>query len=166
VSNTVRQLYEQLQELVEEELKTKDSWQEAIDKEMGGRVMQWLRAKVYELGQDELQEFYLDLQAMRGVVLGKENQMMPEAMQIPSSQPQPPMDVPTTSQQYLFREPSSQLQQPPMDIASSSQYQYSEQSPSSSPNGFIVGFDDNDLLLTDIFGLGGSENFPNDQNLG
>jgi hypothetical protein len=74
---------------------------------MGGRVMQWLRAKVYELGQDEVQEFYKEFQAMRGVVLGKENQMMPEAMQIPSSQPQPPMDVATASQQYLFCEPSS-----------------------------------------------------------
>jgi hypothetical protein len=53
-----------------------------------------------------------------------------------------------------------------MDVASSSQYQYGEQSPSSSSNGFIDGFDDDDLLLSDIFGLGGSENFPNDQNLG
>jgi hypothetical protein len=40
--------------------------------------MQWLRAKVDDLGQDELQELYKELQAMRGVVLGKENQMLAE----------------------------------------------------------------------------------------
>jgi hypothetical protein len=130
VSDTVRLLceqYEELQGLVEEELKTKDSLQEAIGKEMGSRMMQWLSAKVYDLGQEEVQEFYKELQVMRGIVLlGKENQMMAEAMQIPSSKPQPDMDVATDPQQYLFGEPSSELQQPPMDIASSSQYQNGE----------------------------------------
>jgi hypothetical protein len=98
VSDTVRLLceqHEELQGLVEEELKRKDSLQEAIDKEMGSPVMQWLRAKVYDLGQDELQELYKELQAMRGVVLGKENQMMAEAMQNPSSLSQPPTVVAT-----------------------------------------------------------------------
>jgi hypothetical protein len=114
VSDTVRLLceqYEELQGLVEEELKTKDSLQEAMGKEMGSRMMQWLSAKVYDLGQNELQEFYMELQAMRGIVLsGKENQMMAEAMQIPSSKPQPDMDATTDPQQYLFGEPSSLLQ--------------------------------------------------------
>ncbi|KAK3127015.1 hypothetical protein QOZ80_7AG0566950 [Eleusine coracana subsp. coracana] len=165
--------YTELQGLVEEEMKRKKSLQEAIDKEMGGVLMQWLTAKICDLKPDDLQGFYKELQAIRDVVLAKANQVTSGGRQIRNSQPQPPsMDIGTTSQQYLFGKPNSQPH-PAMDIPSSSQYQFGEQSTiprsidvPSSANGFIDGIEVNDPLLSNIYGFGGSGNFPNNQNLG
>ncbi|XP_062217674.1 agamous-like MADS-box protein AGL29 [Phragmites australis] len=150
VTETVHRLnvqYMELQELVETEKKRKERVQEATEKEMGGRLMRWLNAKVSELGLDELQEFRKELEALHGVVLGKVNQVLLDARQTPRSLPQPPVDT-ASAMQYQFGEQSDM----PMVVTA----------PSSS-NSFIDGFEVNDPLLSVVHASG---NFTNNQNYG
>jgi hypothetical protein len=127
--------------------------QEAIEKENGEHMMQWLNANVLELGLAELQEFQKCLEAVDSAVKEKTNQILLEASQITQgSEPQPPMEIASTSWYHFGQHISAD----PMALAS----------PSSS-NGFIDGFEVNDPLhsggLQDVCGLG---NFPNNQNQG
>ncbi|XP_062217675.1 agamous-like MADS-box protein AGL29 [Phragmites australis] len=150
VTETVHRLnvqYMELQELVETEKKRKERVQEATEKEMGGRLMRWLNAKVSELGLDELQEFHKELEAIHGVVLGKVNQVLLDARETPRSLPQPPMDT-ASALQYQFGEQSDM----PMVVTAPS-----------SINSFIDGFEVNDPLLSVVHASG---NFTNNQNCG
>lgn len=155
VTDTVHRLnmeYLELQQSLDSEKKKKERLQEAAEKEMGGRVMQWLNANVFELGLAELQELQKWLEAVDGAVKEKANRILAEARArqtargpSPSLVPQPPME---------------------MDIASTSRHLQS--GPSSSNNGFVGGSPEvHDPLLIvsggrlqDVCGLG---SFPNNQ---
>jgi hypothetical protein len=167
VTDTVHRLnmeYLELQQSLDSEKKKKERLQEAAEKEMGGRVMQWLNANVFELGLAELQELQKWLEAVDGAVKEKANRILAEARArqtargpSPSLVPQPPME---------------------MDIASTSRHLQSGRhigadsvafaGPSSSNNGFVGGSPEvHDPLLIvsggrlqDVCGLG---SFPNNQ---
>ncbi|RLN34459.1 agamous-like MADS-box protein AGL29 [Panicum miliaceum] len=90
--------YLELEQSLEAEKKRKERLQEATEKEMGGRVMQWLNANVFELGLDELEEFQKKLEEIQAIVKEKVNEVMVEGRQAPRSLPQPPMEMASTSQ--------------------------------------------------------------------
>ncbi|XP_066392098.1 agamous-like MADS-box protein AGL29 [Miscanthus floridulus] len=156
VMDTVHRLNMELSELqqaLDSENKKKERLQEAIEKEKGKHMMQWLNANVLELALAELQEFQKCMEAVDSAVKEKTSQIIVEARQ--------------TTQ--------GSVPQPPMEIASTSRYQFGQHisansmaftGPSSS-NGFTDGFELNDPLrsggLQDVCGLG---NFPNNQNHG
>ncbi|PAN10334.2 hypothetical protein PAHAL_2G087900 [Panicum hallii] len=137
--------YLELEQSLEAEKKRKERLQEATEKEMGGRVMQWLNANIFELGLDELLEFQTKLEEIQAIVKEKVNEVMVEGRQTPRSLPQPPMEVASTSQSAN-----------PNPMASSS-------APSSSI-ALIDGFQVNDDPLLSggvVHGVGGLGNFPN-----
>nr|ASZ79993.1 MADS70 [Bambusa oldhamii] len=73
-----RQLAE-LQQLMGAENQRKERVQEALERESGGRVMQWVSTDVRALGLDELEEFHKELAALQGMVNGKVYQVLQDA---------------------------------------------------------------------------------------
>ncbi|PUZ69105.1 hypothetical protein GQ55_2G082200 [Panicum hallii var. hallii] len=135
----------ELEQSLESEKKRKERLQEATEKEMGGRMMQWLNANVFELGLDELQEFQRKLEEIQSIVKEKINEVMAEERHTPGSLPQPPMDIASTSQSA----------NPLASTAPSS---------SAAP---IDGSEINYALLSGgVHGVGGLGNFPSNQNHG
>ena len=150
VSDAVNKLNMELLELeqsLESEKKKKERLQEATEKLMGERMMQWLTANIFELGLDELQEFQKKLEEIHVVVKEKINQVLVQAR-------------PYT--------PAGSLPQLPMEIASTSQSAnpLASTAPSSSAapiDGFQMNYP---LLSGGVHGVGGMENFPSNQNHG
>ncbi|KAJ1288655.1 hypothetical protein BS78_02G104300 [Paspalum vaginatum] len=141
----------ELEQSLGSERKKKERLLEATEKEMDGRVMQWLNANILELGLDELQEFQKELEAIHSVVREKVNNVFAYAKNTIGSIPQPPSE-----------------------IASASQYQFGEQAANpmaftdpSSSHGFIDGLEANDHLLSVIIqGVGSLRISPNNQSQG
>ncbi|XP_039834351.1 agamous-like MADS-box protein AGL29 [Panicum virgatum] len=101
MTDAVRRLnmeYLELEQSLEAEEKRKERLQEATEKLMGERVMQWLNANIFELGLDELQEFQKKLEEIHVIVKQKVDEVMVEGRQTPRSLPHPPMEMASTSQ--------------------------------------------------------------------
>ncbi|KAG2632731.1 agamous-like MADS-box protein AGL29 [Panicum virgatum] len=150
VTDTVSKLNMELLELeqsLESEKKKQERLQEATEKLMGERMMQWLTANIFELGLDELQEFQKKLEEIHVVVKEKINQVLVQAR-------------PYT--------PAGSLPQLPMEIASTSQSANPLASTAPSSRAApIGGFQMNYPLLSGgVHGVGGMENFPSNQNHG
>ncbi|CAN6203435.1 unnamed protein product [Urochloa humidicola] len=148
VSDTVHELsmkYLKLEQSLEFEKKRKERLEEAIEKEMGGRLMQLLTANILELGLDELQlqEFEKELEEIHLIVKEKVNKVLVEGRQTLGLLPQPPMEIASTSQSAN-----------PMSATA----------PSSSI-ALIDGFEAvNDPLLSGVHGVGSLGNVHNNQN--
>ncbi|RLN33090.1 agamous-like MADS-box protein AGL29 [Panicum miliaceum] len=87
-----------LEQSLESEKQRKERLQEATEKEMGGRMMQWLNANVFELGLDELLEFEKKLEEIQAIVKEQINEVLVQGRHPPRFLPQPPMDIASTSQ--------------------------------------------------------------------
>ncbi|KAJ1288660.1 hypothetical protein BS78_02G104700 [Paspalum vaginatum] len=143
--------YIELEQSLESVKKEKEKLEEAIEKEMGGRMMQWLNANILEIGLDELQEFQKELEAIENVVKDNVNDVLLEA-----------------------RNTTGLMAQPLMEMASASEYPFGEQAANpmastypSSSHGSIDGFEVNDALISDcIDGIGGLWISPNNQTQG
>ena len=164
--------YLKLEQSLEAENKRKERLQEATEKLMGERVMQWLNANIFELGLDELQEFQKKLEEIDAIVKQKVAEVMVEGRQTSRSLAQPPMEMASTSQSANPNPMASTSQSPnpnPMALTSQSPNPHpmaSSSAPSSSIT-LIDGFQVNDdPLLGVVHGVGGLGNFPNNPNLG
>ncbi|RLM84912.1 agamous-like MADS-box protein AGL29 [Panicum miliaceum] len=103
--------YVELEQSLEAEKKRKERLQEATEKEMSGRVMQWLNANIFELGLDELLEFQTKLEEIQAIVKEKVHEVMVEGRQTPRSLPQPPMEVDRGTRHRMEKTQQMGLQQ-------------------------------------------------------
>ncbi|KAF8731838.1 hypothetical protein HU200_015781 [Digitaria exilis] len=137
--------YSELEQSQDSEKKKKERLQEATEKEMGERMMQWLNASILELGLDELLEFQKKVEEIHEIVKDKVKKLLVEGGQMLVSLPEAPMEIASTSQSANPMVPAA----PSSSIA------------------FIDGIQVNDPLLSgDIDGVAGLGNFPNNENHG
>ncbi|KAF0928061.1 hypothetical protein E2562_037496 [Oryza meyeriana var. granulata] len=104
VTDTVQQMklqYVELQKSLETEEKRKKRVQEAMEKEMGGHLMQWLNSQAHLLGLDELEELHNKLSALPYTINAKFYQILQDARKTAMLLPQPHMEMAWPSQ-FLF----------------------------------------------------------------
>ncbi|CAO2192664.1 unnamed protein product [Urochloa humidicola] len=108
-TNTTKESLEcsELDQLIEGEKKRKERLKETLEGDMDGRVMNWLSAKSYLLGLDELQEFHKKLTAIQDFVKEKIKQVLQEEWDDPTTRQYPPAFLNLASKYMLDRQPTS-----------------------------------------------------------
>ncbi|CAL4976686.1 unnamed protein product [Urochloa decumbens] len=109
-TNTTKESLEcsELEQLIESEKKRKERLRETLEGDnMDGRVMDWLSAKPFLLGLDELQEFHTKLVAIQGVVKEKIKQVLQEERHL--TRPYPPAFMKLASKYMLDRQASTPI---------------------------------------------------------
>ncbi|CAO2162244.1 unnamed protein product [Urochloa humidicola] len=108
-TNTTKESLEcsELEQLIEGEKKRKQRLKVTLEGDMDARVMDWLSAKPYLLGLDELQEFYKRLTAIQDVVKEKIKQVLQEERD-PTRQ-YPPAFLNLASKYMLDRQASAPI---------------------------------------------------------